>query len=265
MGSSDYHSFQLNTRKLWNNGDLIDFNYTFSKSIDLTSSPERVGTGTGLITNPWEPGLFRAVSDFDTTHQFAASAVYDLPFGTGRRYMTNANGLLNALLGGWELSTVWRATSGFPTGAGNGAFWPTNWSDGGLARVVGNVPKTGGTNNAPSAIESSDSKGGPNIFADPKAGLAAFDFELPGGVGARNIMRGDGVFQWDTNLAKSFTMPWNENHRLQFRWEAYNIMNTVRFDVYDISMDLSTASTFGNYRSTLTEPRIMQFGLRYDF
>lgn len=265
MGSSDYHSFQLNTRKLWNNGDLIDFNYTFSKSIDLTSSPERVGSGTGLITNPWEPGLFRAVSDFDTTHQFAASAVYNLPFGTGRRYMTNSNGLLNALFGGWEVSTVWRATSGFPTGAGNGAFWPTNWSSGGLARVVGKVPKTGGTNNAPSAIESKDSKGGPNIFADPKAGLAAFDFELPGGVGARNIMRGDGVFQWDTNLAKSFTMPWNENHRLQFRWEAYNIMNTVRFDVYDMSMDLSTASTFGNYRSTLTEPRIMQFGLRYDF
>ena len=60
-------------------------------------------------------------------------------------------------------------------------------------------------------------------------------------------------------------MPWNENHRLQFRWEAYNILNTVRFDVYTMSMDLSTVSTFGNYTSTLTEPRIMQFGLRYDF
>lgn len=265
MGTSDYHSFQLNTRKVWNSGDLIDFNYTFSKSIDLSSSAERVGYSTGVITNPWEPGLFRAVSDFDTTHQFAASAVYTLPFGTGRRFLTNLNGFGNALLGGWQLSTVWRATSGFPTGASNGAYWPTNWNIGGKARVVGKIPKTGGTNNAPSAVESSDSKGGPNIFADPKAGLAAFDFELPGGVGARNIMRGEGVFQWDTNLAKSFTMPWNENHRLQFRWEAYNILNTVRFDVYTMSMDLSTVSTFGNYQSTLTEPRIMQFGLRYDF
>lgn len=265
MGSSDYHSFQLNARKNWDNGDLIDFNYTFSKSIDLTSSAERVGYSTGVIANPWEPGLSRAVSDFDTTHQFAASAVYSLPFGSGRRYMTNANGLMNALFGGWQLSTVWRATSGFPTAPGNGAYWPTNWQLGGNARVVGRIPSTGGTNNAPSAVESSDSKGGPNIFADPKAGLAAFDFELPGGVGARNIMRGEGVFQWDTNLAKSFTMPWNENHRLQFRWEAYNILNTVRFDVYTMSMDLSTVSTFGNYTSTLTEPRIMQFGLRYDF
>jgi len=265
MGSSDYHAFQLNTKKQWNNGDLIDFNYTFSKSIDLSSAGERVGTTTGVITNPWEPGLFRAVSDFDTTHQFAASAVYNLPFGTGRRYMTDSNGFMNAIFGGWQLSTVWRATSGFPTGAGNGRFWPTNWNLTGLARVVGNIPKTGGYNNAPSAIETSDSTGGPNIFADPAAGLAAFDYELPGGIGARNIMRGEGVFQWDTNLAKSFTMPWNENHRLQFRWEAYNILNTVRFDVYDMSMDLGNASTFGNYQSALTDPRIMQFGLRYDF
>jgi hypothetical protein len=265
MGSSDYHSFQLNTKKTWNNGDMIDFNYTWSKSIDLSSEGERVGTTSGVITNPWEPGLFRAVSDFDTAHQFAASAVYNLPFGTGRRFMTNANGFMNALFGGWQISTVWRATSGFPIGAGNGRFWPTNWNLTGLARVVGPIPSTGGTNNAPSAIETEESTGGPNIFADPAKGLAAFDYELPGGIGARNIMRGEGVFQWDTNLAKSFTMPWNENHRLQFRWEAYNIMNTVRFDVYDISMDLGNASTFGNYQSTLTTPRIMQFGLRYDF
>lgn len=265
MGSSDYHSFQLNARKSWTNGDLIDFNYTFSKSIDLSSSAERVGYSTGVITNPWEPRLFRGVSDFDTAHQFAASAVYSLPVGRGRRYLANSHGLVDAIFGGWQLSTVWRATSGFPTSASNGWVWPTNWNISGWARVDGRIPKTGGTHNAPSAIESSDAKGGPNIFADPKAGLAAFQHELPGGVGARNVLRGDGVFQWDTNLAKSFTMPWNENHRLQFRWEAYNILNTVRFDVYTMSMNLSTASTFGNYQSTLTEPRIMQFGLRYDF
>ena len=265
MGSSDYHAFQLNTKKQWTNGDLIDFNYTFSKSIDLTSAGERVGVFTGVIGNPWEPGLYRSVSDFDTSHQFAASAVYNLPFGTGRRYMTNANGFMNAVFGGWQLSTVWRATSGFPVGVSNGGFWPTNWQLGGLARVVGKVPKTGGVNNAPSAIETPESKGGPNIFADPAAGFAAFDYELPGGIGARNVLRGEGVFQWDTNLAKSFTMPWNENHRLQFRWEAYNILNTVRFDVYTIEMSVADATSFGNYQSALTEPRIMQFGLRYDF
>jgi hypothetical protein len=78
-------------------------------------------------------------------------------------------------------------------------------------------------------------------------------------------MRGPGVFQLDTNLAKSFTMPWNEGHRLQFRWEAYNIMNTVRFDTWTMSLDLGNDATFGNFQSMLMEPRIMQFGLRYDF
>ncbi len=265
MGNSDYHAFQLNTRKQWNNGDLIDFNYTWSKAIDLTSTGERVGTTSGVIINPWEPGLRRAVSDFDTAHQIAASGVYNLPFGTGRRFMTNANGFLNAVFGGWQLSSVWRMTSGFPVGAGNGRLWPTNWNIPGLARAVGEIPETGNFKNSPSAVETTASRGGPNIFRDPKAGLAAFDNELPGGIGARNIMRGPGVFQLDTNLAKSFTMPWNEGHRLQIRWEAYNIMNAVRFDTFDMSMNLGNSATFGNFQSTLMDPRIMQFGLRYDF
>lgn len=265
MGNSDYHALQLNAKKTWTNGDLIDMNYTWSKAIDLTSQGERVGTTSGVIINAWEPGLRRAVSDFDTTHQITGLGVYNLPFGTGKRFMTNANGLVNALFGGWQLSSVFRMTSGFPVGAGNGRFWPTNWNITGLARVNGTIPETGGFKNSPSAVESTSAKGGPNLFRDPAAGLKAFDYELPGGVGARNIMRGPGVFQLDTNLAKSFTMPFNENHRLQFRWEAYNIMNTVRFDVYDMSLDLGNSSTFGNFQSTLTSPRIMQFGLRYDF
>lgn len=210
MGNSDYHSFQLNTRKQWGNGDLIDFNYTLSKAIDLTSAGERVGFTTEVISNPWNPGLRRAVSDFDTTHQVAASGLYNLPFGTGRRFATGASKLVDAFIGGWQLSSVWRMTSGFPVSAGNGGFWPTNWNLGGLARVVGNIPETGGFKNSPNAIESPNAKGGPNLFRDPAAGLKAFDFELPGGIGARNIMRGPGVFQLDTNLAKSFTMPYNE-------------------------------------------------------
>jgi len=265
MGNSDYHSFQLNTRKQWDNGDLIDFNYTFSKAIDLTSAGERVGISDSVIANPWEPGLLRSVADFDTTHQIAASGVYNLPFGTGRKFMTNANGFSNALFGGWQLASIWRMTSGFPVSVGNGGFWPTNWQLGGLARVVGSVPETGGFKNSRTVYNEAGDIGGPNLFRNPADGLAAFDHELPGGIGARNVLRGPGVFQLDLNLAKSFTMPYNENHRLQFRWEAYNIMNTVRFDAYDASLSLGSAATFGNYTSTLTEARTMQFGLRYDF
>jgi hypothetical protein len=261
MGNSDYHALQYNLRKNWNNGDLLDFNYVWSKAIDLSSTAERATTTSGVIINPWFPAQRRAVADFDTTHQLTASGVYNLPFGTGRRFLTNANGFLNAIFGGWQLSGVWRMTSGFATGAGNGRFWPTNWNITGLARVVDTPPESGSFKNAPAIAGGS----GPNLFADPSAAIRAWDNELPGGVGARNIVRGDGVFQLDSNLAKSFTMPWNEGHRLQFRWEAYNLLNAVRFDVFALSMDLGNSGSFGRYSGTLTDGRVMQFGLRYDF
>src|SRR5690606_29109876 len=107
--------------------DLIDFNYTFSKSIDLTSVPERARSFAGVIANPWNPGLLRAVSDFDTTHQFVASALYSIPVGRGMRFLSSSHGLVDAILGGWQIATVWRATSGFPIAPGNGNAWPTNW------------------------------------------------------------------------------------------------------------------------------------------
>ena len=59
-------------------------------------------------------------------------------------------------------------------------------------------------------------------------------------------------------------MPW-EGHRLQFRWEVFNATNTARFDVSSISLDLTNSGTFGRYQETLAPPRVMQFGLRYEF
>jgi len=106
---------------------------------------------------------------------------------------------------------------------------------------------------------------GPNMFVEPTKALGAFDFELPGGVGTRNPVRGDGVFNIDTSLAKRFTMPWSEKHTLQFRWETFNLTNTAKFDVYTASLDIAASGTFGAYQDMLTQPRVMQFSLRYQF
>ena len=107
--------------------------------------------------------------------------------------------------------------------------------------------------------------GGPNIFPDPKQGLAAFQYIMPGEIGNRNPLRGDGMFNIDTALTKRFVMPYSEKHSLQFRWETFNLTNTVKFDPSSAALDISTSSTFGKYGSQLTSPRVMQFGLRYEF
>ncbi len=114
IGGGNYHAAQLNARKRFNNGDQLDFNYTYGKSIDLRSNTERVTTATGVIWNPWQPGLMKGVSDYDNTHLFSAMGVYNLPFGKGKKYGTSIPGWADAIIGGWQISGLWRMVQRFP-------------------------------------------------------------------------------------------------------------------------------------------------------
>jgi hypothetical protein len=261
VGGGNYHAAQLNVRKRFTNGDSIDVNYTFSKSIDLRSNTERVGSSTGVLWNPWQPGLMKGVSDYDNTHLLSSFAVYNLPIGKGKRFGTGMNGFADAIIGGWQLSGVMRMSSGFPISVFETGLWPTNWNNNNWALWTGK-PVTTGRNKNMTSIAGAN---GPGLFTDPEDALSAFDYEMPGGIGTRNGLRGDGVFNIDLNVAKNFTMPYNEKHRLQFRWETFNLTNTSRFDVNSLSLDISASGTFGQYSSTLSAPRVMQFGLRYEF
>jgi hypothetical protein len=88
-------------------------------------------------------------------------------------------------------------------------------------------------------------------------------FQRPGEAGFRNRIRGDGYFSIDFGLMKAF--PITETHRLQFRWEVFNLTNSVRFDTGNLLAFPDISATFGRYEGTLTRPRIMQFALRYEF
>ena len=120
------------------NGIQFDFNYTFSKSIDISSDAERIDAYSGLggqIINSWSPNPLRGISDFDTKHQINANWVVELPFGKGKTFVGNADGIMDAIVGGWQLSGLARWTSGFPVFVANGATWPTNWQFGGGYRT----------------------------------------------------------------------------------------------------------------------------------
>jgi hypothetical protein len=83
------------------------------------------------------------------------------------------------------------------------------------------------------------------------------------------VIRGGGYFGLDMGLAKRWTMPWKESQSLQFRWEVFNVTNSVSFDVQSSllsnSLGLGSGTSFGNYSGLLNNPRIMQFALRYEF
>ena len=271
IGFSNYNALQATLRHQMSHGVQFDFNYTYSKSIDLCSDAERLGNSGALnfsggcqMFNAWSPYLFRAVSDFDTTNQVNANWIADLPFGRGRAIAGQINRGLDAVIGGWQLSGLFRWTSGFPyTIYNNPADYPTDWYWEGAAMPTVSHLTSGAYHMA---------NGNVNIFPDPTAAENSFNPALPGQVGVRNFVRGDGFFGIDLGLSKRWNMPWNEKHSLALRWEVFNVTNSTRFDFNDQNSSSASESNnsiavpnFGNYTHLMTNPRVMQFALRYEF
>jgi hypothetical protein len=250
----------VNIHKRLSKGVQFDVNYTYSKSIDLQSDAERVdlsGSGAlGFIQNAWRPNQLRGVSDFDTPHQINANWIVELPFGKGRWIGKNADRRLDAIIGGWQLSGLARWTTGFPVSILNGSAWPTNWQFAPNATQIG--PAVTRTTKNPD--------GSVNIFPDPlgPTGLGAFSTTFPGESGTRNPIRGDGFAGLDASLSKRWIMPWKDSQSLQFRWEVFNVLNLTRFDVQTITSNIDQGG-FGNYSGLSTQPRVMQFALRFEF
>src|SRR5262249_62312798 len=101
------HALQVNFRHPMSHNLQLDFNYTFSKSIDISSDATRIGAWGGLggqIINSWDPNAQRAVSDFDATHQFNANWIAELPLGKRKALAGNSHGALDVIIGGGGLS-----------------------------------------------------------------------------------------------------------------------------------------------------------------
>jgi hypothetical protein len=272
-GSGNYHAMQWTVRKRWSAGLQFDFNYTFSKSIDLSSLPENRATTPGLtsqanstsIVNSWFTNDMRAVSDYDVQHLFSAFWVAELPFGKGKPLFGNVSRVINGVIGGWSLNGVFRNSSGLPAGVGAGGIWPTNWQVGSYAIQTGVVPPTRTTRNGPAPTASG--KPGPNLFSDPAAAMNAYGLPLAGDSGQRNGIRGDGFYGIDLGAGKRFVLYTirDQPHTLQFRAEGFNVANSVRFDPYTANTNILNPARFGQYTGTLTRPRVFQFSARYEF
>lgn len=267
VGTSYYNAAQLTLRHPMSHGLQVDFAYTWSHSIDTGSDNERATLNNDVqgafsyILNTWKPYLNRASSDFDTRHLITASWLYQLPFGRGKAVGGSSNALADAFIGGWQWSGLNRWTSGLPF-----AFyepgWTTNWEIESYGVQTGPV-KT---------HKHYDSNGNPQYFENIDAinsgvycgGCNGGNIRLPypGEAGQRNNFRGDGYFNIDSGLAKSWKI--REYGSLRFAWEVYNVTNSVRFDAAYIGAGL-TGGNLGVATSLLTVPRRMQFGLRFDF
>jgi Carboxypeptidase regulatory-like domain len=263
IASSNYHGATASVRQRFK-GVSWDFNYTFSKSIDDASGVQTSGVfGSAFILNALRQQDNRSYSDFDTRHIINVNSIFELPIGKGKAFFSNMNKYANAVLGGWQISSIFRYNSGLPVTDGmvDVAGWPTNWN---IRSYVTRI------RDAQTSPTSTGTSGVPNLFGNPTAFYQSFRNAAPGETGDRNVIRYPGYITLDMGLAKSFQMPWNESHKVQFRVDTFNLTNTQRFTSADTIFGLdpfqdTPQSTFGNFSAIQGSPRVVQFAIRYDF
>lgn len=241
VGNSNYNALEVTLRHSAKDLTFL-IGYTYSKSIDQASSISDPG-------NPYDLSATRALSSFDLAHNFVASYQYKLPF---ERFFGHVKGLT----GGWEISGITRASTGFPV----------TLKSTGDNSLMGSIPN--GVNNY--SLDLPDYNGAPlSLNGNPRNGLPYFNVDAfslnalgtPGNASRRSFF-GPGELNFDLALLKSFQF--GEARMLQFRIEAFNAFNHTNF--------FGPAAVNGNIDSPLfgqvvnaAPPRLMQAAVKFVF
>ena len=261
--SSRYDALQLQLQRRYTNGLAFAANYTLAYSRDDVSADTR-GAGTEMVvpSDPKRLELDKARSDFDVRHVFRAHAIYELPFGKGRKFLGDSSGLVDALIGGWSLNTIVDWSSGYPLTVFSG-YHTFSFYDSGT-RVA--TESASGVSNR-SNYTGGDTIGRVEILSNGSVQYlsseerAMFSTPAAGETGSkRNPFTGPGFFQADLGVFKNFSLPGKV--RLEARIEIFNVFNTVNFANPTI---LGTSGTFGMITGTRVPPRIVQLGVKAYF
>ena len=264
IGTSNYNALQISVRQALRYGLEYDLNYTYSKSLDEGSDPERVLYGSPII-NTFGQSQMYAVSDFDVRHNITANYTAPLPLGRGSPFL-NRGGLLDRIVGGFQLNGVVHYSTAFPFSAVAANTYGTNFAFSSFEVQTGPIP-TGGHHYDAANLAETSLKG--VTSAQARANLR---FAYPGETGQRNNFRADGYLSLDDGLSKSFHT--FREQELRISAEVFNVLNTNRFNSLNTSTQSplqtdGTSANFGVYtggpNALLTQPRQMQFSGKYTF
>jgi hypothetical protein len=214
-GDSQYDALQARLNRRFGNGWSFDVAYTLSRSIGDSGQPD--SDNTPRIVIPEYYHLNRALSNFDRLHNLQISSIAELPFGKGKRWLTD--GWASSVLGGWQVNNIVSVMSGTPF----------------------SVTADGASLNAPGSTQRADLLSqDPATLGGVGRGHAWFDVlafgdpavTTPGqfrfGTADFNLLRGPGIVRWDVGLFRQFRV--TDRTNVQLRFECFNCTNTPHFN-----------------------------------
>jgi hypothetical protein len=239
-GKSEYHGLQMKVDRRLRNGLMITNSYTLSRSKDYANENTSIGT-------PIDPELSYGLSNFDRTHNYVLTTMYELPFGIGKRWMKE--GLAARILGNWQISTLFIAQSGTPlniTANGTTLNTPGNTA---FADQVGEPKVLGGLGQGNLYFD-------PTAYAQPAAGVQ-------GNMSRNSGPRGPGFWELDGALFKRFQF--GGTRYAEFRVDAFNVTNSVRWGNPSTGFSTAAGNTFGQVTGPTGSQRSIRFGGRFAF
>jgi hypothetical protein len=248
-GKADYNALQVEAdSRDWHGLTLIG-SYAYSKCMDD-------GTNEGGPPAQQLLGQNYAVCDFDQPQTAALSYYYSLPVGRGRRFLSGNSGVVNEVLGGWQVAGIVTLQSGLP-------FTPTISFDNANTGAGGQRPNLIGTplvtGNIGCWFYVSANSTCRSLFPNAQSAYAV-PAQYTYGNDGRNTLRSDGLAEWDFSLLKNF--PITESMHLQFRTEVFNFLNQPTFNAPTSLINIGSG---GQVSSTLNSNRIIQFGMKLIF
>ncbi|HKM46841.1 MAG TPA: TonB-dependent receptor [Terriglobales bacterium] len=266
---SNYNSLQVRLEKRYSHGLQYEVAYTFAHALDNASSASLGSVNNGDFQDQRYPNQNYGNADFDVRHRFVFSYVYDLPFGRGKMFAKDASGVVNQILGNWQMSGVFSAATGNYYTATD-VVSVSNSDCGGYVGYYCSRPAIVGNPN------------GRPCVAGTLFNTCAFSDNLitPGiipqgtfGSPSRNIITGPGYTEWDTSLVKQF--PISEQKHLEFRAEFFNVLNHVNYlfgnfgaisaEPTPLELNVSSPSSGFGFPLAARDPREIQFALKFYF
>ncbi|MEX2260716.1 MAG: TonB-dependent receptor [Bryobacteraceae bacterium] len=251
---STYHALQLRGEKRYSHGLTFSGSFNYQKAMSIAYGlNEGGGFGPGTLQNPRNRQADWGRSNIDQRFRFVFSHVWEIP------WLRSARGWQGLVLGGWAVNGIIQLTSGLPVTVGQ---------NGDSQNTGGGAPRphivAGQAISRVEAERSVDRWFNTNAFVRSKCdgctGEGLFLGPLGYGNAGRSLFDSPAQKTWDFGLFKEFRI--KERHRVQFRWEAFNLLNTPQFSAPDATLG---SATFGRINSTLINSREMQFGLKYHF